>query len=73
MLEPRTGTYFALGAIGSEIWALLVEPTAIGVLCDRLCERFDVDEATCRRDVIEFVQQLCSADLARTIAPGDAA
>lgn len=63
MFHPGNGTYFALGSVGSRVWELLEEPRSVPDLCDQLRTEFEVDEETCRRDVVEFVDQLLDAQL----------
>lgn len=69
MFKPDVGSYFALAGVGTEIWELLADPRDVGTLCGLLLERFDVDEATCRSDVIAFVEQLRDADLVQIQTP----
>ncbi len=58
------GAYFALGDVGSRVWELIERPVSVGDLCDALRSRYDVDAATCRRDVAPFLTELCQAGLA---------
>lgn len=56
LLAPSTLTYFGLNSIGARVWDL-VGPTGNteeSLLRDLTAE-FDVDEATCRHDVTEFL------------------
>ena len=63
MLDPRQGVYFALDSIGRRIWELLEQPQQVDALCRTLGEEFDAPAATCRADVLAFLEQLADADL----------
>ncbi len=58
MLDVEHGTYFGLGGAGSRLWALLAQPRSLDELVRHMGEAYVVDEATCRADVRQFVQQL---------------
>jgi Coenzyme PQQ synthesis protein D (PqqD) len=68
MYVGDAGAYFALGDVGSRIWALIERPVAVGELCASLQERYDVDAPTCRRDVLPFVAELCDSGLAEVVS-----
>ena len=64
MLNLRDGTYYGLGDVGSEIWALLQQPITIGEICDAVVESYEVDAERCRRDVMRLVDDLIRRGLA---------
>jgi hypothetical protein len=55
ILNIESGHFFQLNQIGSRIWEALEVPSTMGELCRAMHDRFEVDEQTCRRDVVEFV------------------
>ena len=63
MLDPDQGMYFALGATGSRIWALIEQPTVVSDLCSTLTTEFEVDSATCLDEALEFLDELRQAGL----------
>ncbi|GIJ46755.1 hypothetical protein Val02_36410 [Virgisporangium aliadipatigenens] len=65
MLSPEHGEYFGLNAVGTRIWELIAEPRALSELCARLADEFEVDDETCRAEVLEFLRQLAEVDLVR--------
>ena len=67
MLSPRAEAYFGLGEVGSEIWNLISEPRRVADICAKLCDDYDIDAATCERDVIGFLSQLLDRHLIRVI------
>ena len=63
LLDLDSGTYFGLDEVGSEIWALIAEGATVRVICDKVLELYDVDEATARSDLEDLVSQLQSRGL----------
>ncbi len=58
MMSASQGTYIGLNAIGARIWDLLDTTQDTGILCDRLIEEFEVEEAQCRAEVEAFLAEL---------------
>jgi hypothetical protein len=50
--------YYGIDEVGASIWKLLKEPVPVGAIRDRITEEYDVDSATCERDVIAFLERL---------------
>jgi hypothetical protein len=64
LFDEDLGKYFATGMVGADIWELIETPQSIDEICTTLMERYDVDEETCREEVLRFVEELISAGLA---------
>lgn len=58
MMSIEHGNYYSISGIGSFLWELLLEPVTIEFLCQRVLDEFDIDEATCRSDTMEFLAEL---------------
>lgn len=58
MLNIEKGKYYCLDAIGSLIWELIEQPHAVQVVVEALLKEYDVEEATCRQDVLEYLNAL---------------
>lgn len=71
MLSPRANAYFGLGLVGSEIWNAIEQPRRVDDLCAGLVQQFEIDVDTCRREVLDFLNDLVDRGLAR-IVEGDA-
>jgi hypothetical protein len=69
MLDPRTGRYFALDAVGRRVWELLAEPRRMDELVSALAAAHAVDEATVRTDVQPFLDDLLAAGLLESVPP----
>lgn len=65
MMSIDQGMYFGLEGTGPRIWALLDQPRSVGSVCDALISEFDVDAEECRREVIDFLEELRRAQLIR--------
>jgi hypothetical protein len=63
MLSLQRGEYFGLDKVGSRIWELLEHSTSVGIIKTALLEEYEVDESTCEKDLIEFLEDLQNKDL----------
>lgn len=69
LLAPATLAYFSLNQVGARVWDLIgSEGRSLPGLVDVLVAEFDVDPATCRRDVSDFVE---AATTAGVLTSGD--
>jgi hypothetical protein len=62
-MSVRRGSYYALGTTGTRVWELIEHPVAVASVVDRLRAEYDVDEATCRADVLAFLEELRREEL----------
>ena len=67
ILNLKRTLYFGLDEVGAYIWQVLCEPRPVSEICRAVLERFDVDEARCHLDVIEFLTELDHAGLIRSV------
>ncbi|WP_027092715.1 lasso peptide biosynthesis PqqD family chaperone [Cohnella thermotolerans] len=58
MFSIRSGKYYNLGRVGGRIWDLIAAPVAVARLVDELMKEYEVDRATCERQVAEFLRSL---------------
>ena len=58
MIDFETGKYFMLKGAANDIWDMLGKEVEIGEVVDQLLTIFDIDEATCKQSVINFVNEL---------------
>lgn len=68
MLSIQNGKYYNLGAIGGEIWELLVEPMTVSILITKLTSEYDVERKDCQDHVLEFLEMLLSEDLIEIVS-----
>lgn len=67
MMDIEQGSYFGLNPVGSRIWALLADSIAIGDLCDRLTEEFEVPREQCEAQVFGFLENLLERGLVQVV------
>jgi Coenzyme PQQ synthesis protein D (PqqD) len=58
MMNVEKGQYYGLDPVGSRVWELLERPVRVAELIDALTLKYDVDRATCERDVLAFLEEL---------------
>ena len=68
ILNLTSALYFGLDEIGACIWEAMAEPRKVSELCERVLERFNVEEEQCQADVVEFVGKLDEAGLLEIVA-----
>lgn len=63
LLNLESGTYFALDAVGLDMWRLLCSGATLESACDELVEQYDVSRDVLARDLREFVAALAKQRL----------
>jgi len=66
VMDEDADAYLLIDAIGSVIWERLAQPVRMSDLCEELAASYDVDPETCRRDVLDFANDLVRRGLAVT-------
>jgi hypothetical protein len=62
-MDERAGFCYSLNVSAARIWDLIRTPTSVEAVCSALCKEFQVDAATCMRDVSELLNELLAAGL----------
>lgn len=68
LLNLDTGKYYGMDQVSRRIWELIEQPQAVSALCEQLLTEFEVDEVTCRQEVLHFLQELADANLVEVVA-----
>ena len=58
MAKQDTGDYFGMQLVAKRVWELLERPGTVRAICATLRTEYDVDPATCEREVLEFMNDL---------------
>jgi Coenzyme PQQ synthesis protein D (PqqD) len=58
ILNLKNTVYYGLNPVGARVWSLLQRPRRISELRDALLEEFEVDAASCERDLLELLQKM---------------
>ena len=67
LLNLKTGVYFGLDPVGTRIWQLCQAPTSVRRILDALLDEYDVTEARCATDLLEFIRRLREHDLVEAV------
>lgn len=68
ILNLENSLYFGLEGVAACIWNAIKAPTNAAEICREVTEQFDVGEEQCRREVLEFLEELASAGLIETLS-----
>jgi hypothetical protein len=64
LMSIAADSYFGLDPVGSRIWEILsTEAASVDELIAILIEEYEVDEKTCREDVLEFIETMSTRKL----------
>jgi Coenzyme PQQ synthesis protein D (PqqD) len=63
VMSIERGQCYGFDAIGSRVWSLIEQPIKVREVCALLQGEFEVDDATCRRDVTRLLAELAREDL----------
>jgi len=58
MMSIEDGKYYGLNPVGSEIWKLIEEPKTLEEVIPALMEIFEIDEDSCRKESLEFIESM---------------
>jgi hypothetical protein len=67
MMSLENSAYYGMDTVGSRIWQLIAQPMTVSNLCDILQTEFEVEQETCRQDVLELLTNLYQANLIHVI------
>lgn len=65
MMSIDSGEYFGVGGVGPRVWELLEQTTDVRAIVQAIRSEYDVDEASCQADMLQFVATLMEHDLVR--------
>ena len=63
MMDIDRGMYYALNAVGSDIWERIAQPSTVADLCTQLRQVYAVDAATCEADVLAVLNDMAANGL----------
>ena len=72
MMHIESGNYFGLNEVASFIWNQLDEPRSIAELCAAIQNEFEIDEARCQADAMDFLQGMIDDGLAQLVETASA-
>lgn len=63
ILGLRDGVYYGLNDSGAFIWDLIQKPRSITEICDAIVDEYEVEEDTCKMDLLILIQKLLDKGL----------
>ena len=70
ILGMHDGVYYGLDAVGARLWSLLREPIGVSDIVSTITSEFQVDAATCERDVLALLEDCAAHGLVRDAEAG---
>lgn len=67
ILSMNNGKYYGINAVGAVIWAIIQNPVTFQDIQTKLMSEYDVDEATCRQEVLSFLEKMAEDDLLKVL------
>lgn len=67
-LDVENGKCFGMNAVATRVWELLANPVSVEELCGVLTDEYDIDDARCRSQVVELLDQLQTDKLASQVS-----
>lgn len=58
MIDFETGKYFMIKGVGNDIWERVQAETSVDELIAFLLSEYEIDEPTCEKQVIAFLDKL---------------
>ena len=68
ILNMETGDYLGLNTVGSFIWEQLATPIVLREMIERLHAAYEVDESTCLRETLVYLEKMKGFGLLEIIA-----
>ncbi len=68
-LDIGKGHWYGLNKTGSAIWNMIAAPLSVDAICTQLLATYEIDRATCERQVRELLLDLLRNGLIELIAP----
>lgn len=63
LLNPQTGTYYSLDAVGMRVWELCDGSRTVMDAVSTICQEYDADARTVTADVLELLHDLVRESL----------
>ena len=66
-IDAQRGFLYSLNETGGLVWDAIAKPALVADVCGRLAASYDVDDATCQREVMTLLEGLRDAGLVEVI------
>jgi Coenzyme PQQ synthesis protein D (PqqD) len=65
ILDLKAGIYYGLNSVGARVWNLIQEPKTVDQIRDALLGEYEIDAASCERDLLVLLGDLAARELVR--------
>ncbi len=65
ILDLKAGIYYGLNSVGARVWDLIQEPRTVDQIRDAILQEYDIDPASCERDLGALLGELAARELVR--------
>lgn len=69
MMSVENEMYYGMDIVGSRVWELLAHPRSVANVCEALLTEFEIDQETCHREVLAFVEKLHEYQVIAIVSP----
>lgn len=63
MMNIANGKYYGMDKVGTRIWELMEKPLSFQEVLNALLKEYNVDEKSCEKDVLTFLEELAKDNL----------
>ena len=63
ILSLKNEKYYGINAVGAFIWSTIQNPVTFQDIQENIIEEYDIDEATCRKEVASFLKKMAEENL----------
>lgn len=58
IVTPLNSTLHIINEVGTRIWQLIEEKKSVQGIIETICEEYEIDQATAKRDTLEFIDSM---------------
>lgn len=63
ILSLKNGKYYGVNPVGASIWQAIQSPANLPEIQAAVTREYDVDEETCRQEILTFLEQMVNEEL----------
>lgn len=71
ILSLKNGKYYGVNPVGASIWQAIQSPKTFQEIQTAITQEYDVDQASCRQEVLTFLQQMVNEELVEVLNEKD--
>lgn len=67
LVDVDKGEVIHLNEVGAEIWSSIDEEKSVDEIINHICDQFEVDKETAKKDTLEFLDKLIERGVAKCL------